>query len=247
MKRFLLAAAFTALSASALFAANTVSTDSIAYDVAYRWGFIDKTAAHGVVKYSIDADTLSATIAGRSIAWDGRIYAVADTLQAVFSPDTVGAPLGRERVTLLRGRYMNYAAGQSVDTDTVPYRDINGQGSLKTDSGTMEAVTIVGYMLSLYRIVQVIPFDNITPGWTATVLIAMPSPMTDESLTITYKDSTTFTATGSSIPAYSLQAAFTYKGAPSNYPLTVVIDAATRRVLSISAALRLGHIQMQVK
>ncbi len=243
-KIFTFAAAL--LTALISYAATPVAypTQTVHYDVSYRWGFINKTAAHGVVRTACSSSGhFTGSLYGQSIPWDGRLYTVVDTLSAVMA--TPGASgVSAEKVLLRNGRYSKPQVGESTDLNNPSaYWDTDGSGLLNASAGTKEAVTITSDMLSLFYYAKALDFDSMTAGGKVNVPISYPNG-THGSLAITYGGEQTVNVGAVEVPCYSIVFNYTYNGSPSAYPVNCWISKDGRIPVIISASLEIGHMEM---
>ncbi|MDE6428698.1 MAG: hypothetical protein K2K59_07060, partial [Muribaculaceae bacterium] len=132
MKKFLLffAALLPSLAASAQV---SIPYQEIPYDVHYHWGLIDVMIAHGRATIQSDGQNFSATLDGNSIPWEGRVFCVSDTLNALMTPQASGP--AREQVTYQNGWYLKpkvtvFNSGNFHPDDSANFRNIHGQGAL---------------------------------------------------------------------------------------------------------------------
>lgn len=221
-------------------------SETVRYKVAYRWGFINKTAGSGTVVTSCSPQgEFHGRLDGHSIPWGGRVYSVRDSLAARMSGTSeAGAP--QETVIYKNGLYFKpYAnGGQSlVLSDPSTYWDTDGRGTLDASADTREAVSITADMLSLFYYAKAIDFGNMADGQR----IVIPITETDGSagsLTITYGGEQSVTVRDVDVPAYAIVFNYTYRGTPSAYPVHCWISRDGRIPVVISADLAIGHLEM---
>lgn len=242
MKKFMIvAAALMAWVGARAAQPVAYAPETVHYNVAYRWGFINKIAGHGVVTTSADASgRFAGSLRGESIPWDGRIYSITDTLSAVMS----GGGACAEKVVLRNGLYTKPEVGTRADlSDPASYWDTDGKGLLSASADTQEAVTITADMLSLFYYAKSIDFDSLTEGAKINVPITEADGSAG-SLAITYGGEQTVNVGDLEIPTYAIVFNYTYRGTPSAYPVNCWISKVGRVPVIISASLAIGHMEM---
>ena len=245
MKKFMIvAAALMAWVGARAAQPVAYAPETVHYNVAYRWGFINKIAGHGVVTTSADASgRFAGSLRGESIPWDGRIYSITDTLSAQIGnagPSGVGA----EKVLLRNGLYTKPEVGTKADlSNPASYWDTDGKGLLSASADTQEAVTITADMLSLFYYAKAIDFDSLTQGAKINVPITGADGSAG-SLAITYGGEQTVNVGDLEVPTYAIVFNYTYRGTPSAYPVNCWISKVGRMPVIISASLAIGHMEM---
>ncbi len=239
MKKTLLTL-FIALIGFAAQAQTDIPYTELNYNVHYHWGMIDVAIAHGVVTVQKSGDSLTATLDGNSVPWNGRIFCVSDTLRASLTPSS-------ESISYINGWYMKpkvsvYRGGSFNPSDPAFYKNIKGQGELDASSQTMEAVTITADMLALYYYFRVMDFPNMSDG--QSVSIPISSPGGSDSVLITYHGRSTLDIGGSTYHTYRVSFEYSYRGRMSGYPVETEVAADSRIPLRFSANLPVGHVQM---
>lgn len=217
----------------------------INYNVHYHWGLIDIMIAHGQVTLQTDGDQFTGTLDGNSIPWEGRVFCVSDTLDAVMTP---GVPVSHETVTYENGWYMKpkvraFRGNNFNPTDPASYKNIKGQGELNASDDTMEAITVTADMLGLFYHFRTIDFDSMTPGQQLTIPIAVEGGI-PQSVVITYNGQSSYNADGITYPTYSADFEFSYKGAMSGYPVHTEVAKTSRIPVLLSASLPVGKVEM---
>lgn len=209
------------------------------YSINYHWGIINKVAASGCATYYTDGNRFVGYLSGHSIPWGGRIYTVRTSLTADFgqSESDESAP---EIVISQQGVYSKPHVGQ--DGANVPYKDINGDGELDASPQTMEAVTIMSDMLSMFYYARTLDFENMRVGQNITLPIRRNGE--DEKLYITYEGVTDYQTEGYSTRAYKIVFRYTYNGAPDSYPVTCLISIDSRVPVRFYASLLIGKVEM---
>lgn len=242
MTRFSILAMSAVLALSA-YASETI--DSIPYKVEYKWGFIQKTAGHGLVTMKNSGDTITATLSGQSVPWGGRLYTVSDTLVATVShKDGVAVP--QETVIYENGRYSKPLVTVNPDgtynvQHTTMYKNIDGKGLLNASPQTMEAVTITADMLGMFRYSREIDFSTMQPGQTIDVNIDGQMP---GHLTIEYIGRSTFMVGERPIPVYQVKFDYSYQGKMSDYYVNCWIGVEEKFPVAFSADILIGHVEM---
>ena len=235
MKKIILSGLLTLLSVAA---ASAVSFPQAQYnyDIRYRWGLIDETAAHATATVSCSDNQFFGILAGRSIDWEGRYYEVTDTLSAIFTPTPEGFPA--ETVHQCIGWYrkptVDMLRSGAYDPD-VPQNFMNtaGQGSLDASESTMNNIFTTANLLATYYYAAAIDFDTLTPGRTFT---AQAGP--NVTLTATYNGVTQWN--GQPVRDFT----FTYSGA--DVPVRCLIDADARIPVLFRASLIIGDLEMSL-
>ncbi|MBD5360555.1 MAG: DUF3108 domain-containing protein [Bacteroides sp.] len=235
MKKLLLffAALLPSLAASAQV---SIPYQEIPYDVHYHWGLIDVMIAHGRATIQSDGQNFSATLDGNSIPWEGRVFCVSDTLNALMTPQASGP--AREKVTYQNGWYLKpkvtvFNSGNFHPDDPVNYRNIHGQGALDASGETMEAITVTSDMLALFYYFREIDFSAMQPGQQLTIPIEGGFA---RSVTLTYG--------GIQDGNYAVDFQYTYNGAPSGYTVSCQVEPATGIPVTMSASLPVGHVTL---
>lgn len=214
----------------------SIPYQEIPYEVHYQWGLIDVMIAHGKATIATDGNNFSATLDGNSIPWEGRVFCVSDTLQAVMTPQPGG--LSAEEVTYQNGWYLKpkvtqFRSEAFSPTDPANYKNIHGQGTLDASGETMEAITVTSDMLGLFYYFHEIDFGSMQPGQTINIPISGG-----------FARSVAVTFNGTEGGNYDVTFQYTYEGAPSGYPVHAQVSAATRIPANISASLPVGHVTM---
>lgn len=227
------------------FAQVNLPYQEINYNVHYHWGFIDVMIAHGKVTLSTDGNQFTGTLDGNSIPWEGRVFCVSDTLNAVMTP---ASPVSHETVTYENGWYMKpkvsaFRGNNFNPTDPASYKNIKGQGELNASGETMEAITVTADMLGLFYHFHEIDFDSMSPGQQLTIPIAVEGG-DPQTVVVTYKGASRYEANGVTYPTYSAVFEFSYKGAMSGYPVETEIAASSRIPVLLSASLPIGKVEM---
>lgn len=222
-----------------------IPPQEIAYDVHYHWGLIDVMIAHGVVSVQTDGNQFYGTLDGNSIPWEGRVFCVSDTLNAVMTP-TSG--LSHETVTYENGWYRKpsaslYRTGGFDPQDPANYKNIKGQGYLNASGDTMEAITVTADMLGMYYYFHEIDFDSMAPGSSINIPITVDGGY-QQNVVVTYHGPSTYSVGGALYPTYSCQFEYSYHGAMSGYPVQVQVARNSRVPLLLSASLPVGQIEM---
>lgn len=240
MKRTLfLFAAMVALIASSAKATVKIPSTSLTYDVVYHWGLINKVAGHGYVNYHTYGNTYMASLQGSSIPWGGKIYTVNSSLRATFGPERDG--VSTETVDAIRGVYSKPDVGSNPHS--APYRTIYGAGTLDASSETMEAVTIMSDMLSIFYYARQLGFATMPAGRELEIPIVRDG--VEQTLYITYKGVQSYSYGGYSTEAYAIEFRYTYNGAPDRFPVTCLIGTDSRIPVMFSADLLIGHVEMR--
>ena len=206
----------------------------------YHWGFINKIAGTGYVTYSASGNRFYGQLEGHSIPWGGRIYTVHTSLSANFSPDRGNAP-STETVTGMQGIYSKPLVG--TNPENAKTRNIYGQGQLSASPQTMEAVTIMTDMLSIFYYAKELDFPSMRAGTSMEIPIIRGGGR--ETLYLTYNGTSEYSNDGYSTPAYSISFQYTYNGAPDKYRVQCLISQSRRIPVFFSADLLIGHMEMQ--
>ena len=115
----------------------------LSYDVHYHWGLVNVNIGHGKVTLSSQGDQFNATLDGNTIPWEGRVFCVSDTLNAVMAPGLNGERVTFENGWYLKPKVMEYRSDGFQASNPANYKNIAGQGSLDADAQTMEAWQII--------------------------------------------------------------------------------------------------------
>lgn len=240
MRRFLfLSIIFCALG---IIGAKAADFGPMTYDYEVRWkyGLINLTAAQAQVTAQCSGTDFSGTFGGHSIEWEGRIYSVQDTLHATLTPTAAS-------IRYIDGCYRKPHAGRAVDPDNPEsYVTLRGEGTLSASPSTMEAVHITANMLSLFYYAKVLDFDSMSPGQTTCIDIS-DGLNGVESLSITYKGKGQSHADSCPGETYDIEFNFSYGGSPSAYPVTCQISCDSRVPIYFSANIKIGHVAMSMK
>lgn len=237
MKRTILSVFAGLLAVAAYGAMPDIPRTSVSYDVVYHWGLINKVAGHGYVTYHTAGSGFYGTLEGHSIPWGGRIYTVHSSLSATFAPS---AGASRETINSLQGVYSKPEVG-SVGS-AARFKDIYGGGTLDASSETMEAVTVMSNMLSIFYYAKELDFPSMSAGERLTIPIEEYGA--DKPLYVTYEGMADYSYAGFATRAYKIVFQYTYNGAPDSYPVTCLIDSQSRVPVQFSADLLIGHIEM---
>ncbi|MCM1348309.1 MAG: DUF3108 domain-containing protein [Firmicutes bacterium] len=230
---------FASLAALSCAAAVNIPRTSLTYDVMYHLGPINKIAGNAYVDFNTAGNRFYASLQGHSIPWGGKIYTVHTSLSATFSSPRGG--VSTENVNGIQGVYTKPEVGQNPRT--APYRTISGGGTLDASGGTMEAVTIMSDMLSIYYYAHQLGFGTMQPGHR--VEIPVIENGREQTLYITYNGVEQYSYNGYSSEAYSITFQYTYHGAPDRYPVTCLIGTDNRIPLLFSAHILIGHVEMR--
>ncbi len=212
------------------------------YDIVYRWGFIEKTAASCTVTLARADSVVTGTINGHSIDWEGRYYSISDTLTAEFA-DLDGIITQRNLKAI--GWYFKPTVPElpaGFFDDPANYKTTHGTGTLNADDATMEAVSVTVDMIGFYTVAQMIDFDSLNPGDRVTVPIKDADGST-QTLTVTYNGRSIYQ--GREV----FQTVFNYTcgSQMSAYPVSSQVDVDSRVPLTIAADLLIGHVEMQLR
>lgn len=211
------------------------------YDVVYHWGLINKVAGHGYVTYHASGNNFQGQLEGHSIPWGGRIYTVRTSLSALFGAlGAHGVPA--ESVIGQTGLYTKPPVGQTGRSNN-KYKNIQGGGSLSASPQTMEAVTIMSDMLSIFYYAHTIDFGSLAVG--QELFIPVRNNGNPETLYLTYQGLTDFNYQGYTTRAYQIVFRYTFEGAPDRYPVTCLISTSSRIPVSFTSDLLIGKITMK--
>ena len=213
----------------------------LSYDVHYHWGLVNVNIGHGKVTLSSQGDQFNATLDGNTIPWEGRVFCVSDTLNAVMAPGLSGERVTFENGWYLKPKVMEYRSDGFQASNPANYKNIAGQGSLDADAQTMEAVTVTADMLGMFYYFHEIDFDSMSPGQQVTIPI---SGGYSNAVTVTYNGQSTYDAGGSKYPTYSCSFTYNYQGASSGYAVQAQVDRSSRIPVCLSAELAIGHVEM---
>lgn len=238
MKRTFMLLAIIASIACGSRAAVEIPLTTQSYDVVYHWGIINKVAGHGVVSYHTSGRNFYGQLEGHSIPWDGRIYTVESSLNAVFSPRQ-GKP-SLETITAMQGTYTKPLVGSQPGSGG--YKNIYGGGTLDASPETMEAVTVMTNMLSMFYYAHEIDFASFGRGEQMQIPIMKSGQ--SQALYITSEGVGYYSYNGYSCDAYEITFQYTYNGAPDRYPVHCWINTSTHLPVKFSADLLIGHIEM---
>lgn len=217
----------------------------INYDVHYHWGLINVMIAHGQVTLQTDGNQFTGTLDGNSIPWEGRVFCVSDTLNAIMTPSS---PVSQETVTYENGWYMKpkvsaFRGNNFNPTDPAGYKSIKGQGSLNASGETMEAITVTADMLGLFYTFHEIDFDSMSLGQQMTIPITVEGGAPQE-VVITYNGQSSYDANGITYPTYSADFEYSYNGTMSGYPVHTEVAMTSRIPVLLSASLPIGKVEM---
>lgn len=215
----------------------------INYKVNYQVAFIMKEVARGTVELQSEGPEFSASLNGRSIPWGGRVYEVSDTLRISVVPGS-GPAYMRLRETARSGWYFKPLESRLRDgsfnrADPANYRNTAGQGQLSCSPLTIEAVGISTDMLGMFYVFRELDFSALEPGQQLAIPVGKP----DGGEQYAYVTYTGLSECGG-IPAYGVVCEFSYDGERSSYPVTCQVDSDTRLILSMSAHLDIGRMEM---
>lgn len=225
--------------ASTAVAAVQIPLTTTTYDVFYHWGIINKLAGHGYATYQSSGNSFYGQMEGHSIPWSGRIYTVQTSLSCNFTPD--GGEASEETVNSMQGKYTKPFVGRNPQR--TPYKTIYGAGTLDASEQTMEAVTIMSDMLSIFYYAHEIDFRAMQPGHRLTIPIVRDGNR--QTLYITYNGTALFSYNGYSTRAYEIVFQYTFNGAPDKYPVKCLIDCNTLAPVEFSANLLIGKVEMK--
>ena len=209
---------------------------SLTYNVNWRWGLVDKNMGTAQVDIFCYNNTLEASLTGKSIPWEGRVYEVADTLQARMKP-------GSSRIDYMIGWYRKPEVGSLVDPFLLSqYKNTLGHGELSADPETMEAVNIMANMLNIYYYAQALNFEKMTPGTVLDIPLYYGRDCQMMQLTFVGKNMLEY----NEFNTYEVTVEYSYGGKLSGIPIHVEIAADTRLPMLISADIRIGHVEMEL-
>lgn len=211
------------------------------YNVHYHWGMIDVAIGHGVATIEKTGDSFVGTLDGNSIPWNGRVFCISDTLRANLTPTV-------EKIDYINGWYMKpktslYRSSSFNPNDPAFYKNIKGEGELDASSDTMEAVTVMADMLSLFYYFREIDFPGMTEG--GIVTIPIQSAGGSEEVRVTYKGKSTLNLDGTDWHTYRVAFEFSYRGVMSGYTVDAEVSADSRIPLIMSSSLPIGHVEMK--
>lgn len=217
--------------------AQDFGPNSYEYQIKWKWGLVDMTAAHGRIDTQCVDGNFFGTLNGSSIDWRGHVYSVSDTLRASVTPTA-------QHTEYVNGWYTKPKAGTEADLqDPQDYRTILGQGSLSASPATMEAVETTANMLSIHYYAHAIDFDSMHPGEIVTIPISQEGE-TPENLVITYKGRGESPSGSYPGEVYNVELNYSYNGSPSEYPVTCEITTDTHVPVYYAADIRIGHVAM---
>lgn len=189
------------------------------YYVTYHWGVINKVAGTGYVTYHSAGNRFTGQLSGHSIPWGGKIYTVRTELTADFvATDNDGVT--PETIVTQQGVYSKPHVGKTEGNEE--YKDIQGGGTLDASPQTMEAVTIMSDMLSIFYYAHTLDFDAMKSGQSITIPVIKDG--VNENLYLTYEGTSDYETWNYTTPAYKIVFRYTYDGKPDSYPVTCLIS-----------------------
>ncbi|MDE6206492.1 MAG: DUF3108 domain-containing protein [Muribaculaceae bacterium] len=217
------------------------------YKIKYKFGIINKTAAHACVHINTQGDLFTATMDGNSISWGGRVYCVQDTLVARMSHQP-GPAAVREQVVYQNGWYSKPRTSEYLDgtfsmSDPASYRNTAGAGQLDASSSTMEAIKITTDMLGLFYSFRYLPLADMTNGATV-VLPVTGASGANQNVSITYNGVEDCSVDGADFSVYNCTFEYYYQGRPSGYRVRCLVECESRVPLLFSTDLPIGHVEM---
>lgn len=234
-------------------AGASAQTERHTYEVSYTLGFLKKHVgdAHVTLRFG-DGGRFDATLNGRSIVWDGRVYAVSDTLRAVMglNDGVIGVT---ERLTSVIGWYSKPYERQLRDgsyrlSDPAFYRTTAGKGHLDASEETMEAVKITADMLGLFWFFRHMDFSRLRNDVAYVVpVLGTGGSVPVQHVRLTYRGSGMCACGGCDVAVEKVTFEYYFRGRPSGYPVECCVERATGLPLSFSAGLRIGHFRMVLK
>lgn len=199
------------------------------YSIHWKWGLVDMKAAEARVHVRCTNGNFFGTLTGESIPWEGRVYAVADTLHSRLHR-------GSEDIVYVNGWYRKPRVKNPLPaSDPASYLSIQGHGELDGSPKTMEAVAVTANMLSLFYYVKHINFAKMAAGDEISIPIS-GNGSTPRSLKITYD--------GADDYAYNLTFRYVFDDAPESYKVKCVVDTETLLPVSFSSDILIGHVSM---
>lgn len=229
MSRFLTISSICLLLGACAANAQSSEPEEHLYSIKWAWGLMDLNAADAHVQTSCNDGEFFGTLIGQSIPWEGRIYSVADTLQASLQP-------GSESIKYVNGWYRKPKVKNPGDPeDPANYLTIQGQGQLDGSPKTMEAVAVTANMLSLYYYAKCIDFSKLSAGQEITIPVTGDGNV-PSALRIIYN--------GPCDCGYSVTFCYDFDNVPENYEVQCHIDAATQLPVMFSSDIRIGHVCM---
>ena len=164
--------------------------ESLAYNIMFKWGLINKNAGHVTIDTSVDNDgTFSSVLIGKSATWADKFYTVRDTLRSRIELDGL-KPVYYEKVSHEGGEFKKDVITYQHDGNTVTANCDRYQQKKanKPVVHSQKMLTANGYtvdMLASFYYMRYIDYSAMQPGQSVTMNIF--SGKRKEILHITYQ------------------------------------------------------------
>lgn len=244
MRRLTIIFAVLAAIVPMLSRAWTVPDETLAYNIKYKWGFLDANAGRATIttRNLPGTNQFRATLTGRSVDLLGHYYGAGDTIVGTLMADTLRS---------VSTQHLTYTDGEfQIETVTYPGAGQKyGHVVRQMPGGKVLRSRISHYgggltldLLGVYYYMRQVDYEQMKEGESVTVNIF--SGKNPEMLTVTYNGRTMADSCGVTVPAYEVALQFSTPGPGSSTDqLTALISASDQRVpLQVTGSLKFGHI-----
>lgn len=232
-------------------AAWTIPTETLQYQVHYRWGLINANAGTATVKSEVipSKNQFMATLSGESVNLLGHYYGASDMLVGTIMSDTY-QPVYNQRITQESGAFNietviynhNAKCAEGEVIKTLP----NGQQVKSRISHYAGGVTID--LLAVFYYMRQLDYEDMQPGQSSKVnIFAGNSP---EVLTINYVGKETIEFNGQQHEVFHITMNFEGKngGTEVSDELSALISTSDSRVpLVVDGSLKFGHLHCTLR
>lgn len=238
------------LTASAQTKSVELPNESLHYNVAYKWGFIEKVAGYATMNLKKDGNMYRASLFAHNAPWADDIYKLRDTLYTTMTCDGL-FPTQYIYIAHENGKYKKDVVkfshkGNDFTGLCTRYKRNKPGGPLTKSTITLTGKGMTVDMLSSFYYLRTLDFPAMKVGQSVAVNIFSGSKK--EKLTITYLGKQNVKVGGKKMEAYYVKFAFTRDGKQSSDPIEGWIStAADRRPLRVKGQLPVGHVTAELQ
>lgn len=215
------------------------------YDISYKWGFIDKTAATAKLSLTTDGVHNIAQLSGETMSWINDFFCVRDTLHGIIEPETC-LPLQYIKSTHQGSEYAHDVVRYERNGNTtVGYakrmKQHQGQELIVSDT-VLYATGPTFDLLSVFYYVRTLNYDQMHPG--EQIHVNIFSGWTCEQLCITYEGEETINFDNRDWRTYKLRFTFTMDGKSCADPMLVWLGHDEYKIpIKLEGVLSFGSVQ----
>lgn len=228
--------------------AQPLHTETVNYDVMFKWGLINKKAGNVSISLSDAGDKYHSLLTGASASWADKIFKVRDTLSGRMTKKDM-TPLYYEKISHEGGKHKhdivtyNYSVPGIVKADCIR-RAFDKDGKMTLDERReLEAKGSAIDMLTSFYYMRSLPYEKMVAGQKVSVDIF--SGKRKEILTIHFNGLRSIKIGKNTFPSYYITFTFTSKGGEktSDDMEAWISTEADRIPLRLEGKLPVGKVQ----